>query len=148
RSITRFYRHFAEGEPDWKSIDIQHGWGQQHLPGVYREACLRAGVVPITFGEAKVQALKPFDFVCKQLVGTGNVRPYYDLVVIDEGQDFPQGFYELCFFLAKGHRDCKQIIWAYDELQDVFDVRVRTPEELFGDDVDGQPRISLGRSVP
>jgi superfamily I DNA and RNA helicase len=148
RSITRFYRHFAEGEPDWKSIDVQHGWGQQNLPGVYREACLRAGIVPISFSEAKAAAKNPFDFVCKQLVGTGNVRPHYDLILIDEGQDFPQGFYQLCFFLAKGHRDSKQIIWAYDELQDIFDVRVRTPEELFGLDHDGEPRILLNRSVP
>lgn len=147
RSITRFYRHFAEGEPDWKQIDIQHGWGQRNLPGVYREACLRAGVTPIPFGEAQSQK-NPFDYVCKSLVQTGKVKPHYDLVLIDEGQDFPEGFYQMCFFLTKGARDSKQIIWAYDELQDIFDVRVRTPEELFGLDDDRQPRISLGRSVP
>jgi superfamily I DNA and RNA helicase len=148
RSITRFYRHFAEGEPDWKQIDIQHGWGQRNLPGVYREACLRSGVTPITFGEAQRQHRNPFDYVCKTLVQTGRIKPNYDLVLIDEGQDFPEGFYQMCFFLAKGARDSKQIIWAYDELQDIFDVRVRTPEELFGLDDDKQPRISLRRSVP
>lgn len=147
RSITRFYRHFAEGEPNWKNIDIQHGWGQQNLPGVYREASLRAGLSPIPFGEVK-QLADPFDHVCKTLVNSGRVQPHYDLVLIDEGQDFPEGFYQLCFFLAKGHRDQKQIIWAYDELQNIFNVNVRTPEELFGDDEDGQPRISLRRSVP
>lgn len=147
RSITRFYRHFAEGEPNWKNIDIQHGWGQQNLPGVYREASVRAGMIPIPYGQAKSEG-NPFDYVCKTLVASGKVQPYYDLVLIDEGQDFPEGFYQLCFFLAKGGRDTKQIIWAYDELQDIFDVRVRTPEELFGVDDDGQPRISLQRSVP
>jgi superfamily I DNA and RNA helicase len=147
RSITRFYRHFAEGEPDWSRIDIHHGWGQQSLPGVYREACLRTGVVPIPFGEARTQR-NPFDYVCKSLVSTTRLKPYYDLILIDEGQDFPEGFYQMCFFLAKGARDSKQIIWAYDELQDIFDVRVRTPDELFGLDGDGQPRISLRRSVP
>lgn len=103
--------------------------------------------MPIPFGQAQGHR-NPFDFVCKSLVATGQVRPYYDLVLIDEGQDFPEGFYQMCFFLTKGERDQKQIIWAYDELQDIFDVRVRTPEELFGIDQDGQPRISLGRSVP
>ena len=147
RSITRFYRHFAEGEPDWRHIDIQHGWGQKNLPGVYREACLRAGVMPIPFGKAQAQA-NPFDYVCKNLVSTGRLQSYYDLILIDEGQDFPEGFYQMCFFLAKGARDSKQVIWAYDELQDIFDVHVRTPDELFGLDDDGQPRISLRRSVP
>jgi len=147
RSITRFYRHFAEGEPDWSRIDIHHGWGQKNLPGVYREASLRSGVMPIPFGEAQSQK-SPFDYVCKKLVESGKLQPHYDLVLIDEGQDFPEGFYQMCFFLAKGPRDSKQIIWAYDELQDIFDVRVRAAEELFGIDHDGEPRISLGRSVP
>jgi superfamily I DNA and RNA helicase len=137
----------ADPEPDWKQIDIQHGWGQKNLPGVYREACLRSGVPPIAFGEAQRHG-NPFDYVCKTLVQTGKIRPHYDLVLIDEGQDFPEGFYQMCFFLTKGARDSKQIIWAYDELQDIFDVRVRTPEELFGIDGDQKPRISLGRSVP
>jgi len=74
-------------------------------------------------------------------------KPTYDLILIDEGQDFPDGFYDLCFFLAKGERDRKQIVWAYDELQSVFDVTVSKPEELFGTDADGEPRISLGRSL-
>jgi len=147
RSITRFYRHFAEGEPDWSKIDIQHGWGQKNLPGVYRETAIRSQVSPIHFGQAKQQA-HPFDYVCKNLVESGQIKPYYDLILIDEGQDFPEGFYQMCFFLAKGTRDEKQIIWAYDELQDIFDVRVRTPEELFGLDADGEPRISLQRSLP
>lgn len=147
RMITRFYRHFAEGEPDWKKIHVRHGWGQRDLPGVYRSAATRAGVIPMTFGDVKSQP-NPFDFACKALVDTGLIRPYYDMVLIDEGQDFPEGFYRLCFFLAKGDRDLKQIIWAYDELQDIFDVRVRTSEELFGRDTDGAPRISLARSLP
>jgi superfamily I DNA and RNA helicase len=147
RLITRFYRHFAEGEPDWSKIDIQHGWGQKNLPGVYREACVRSGIMPIPFGQAQSQK-NPFDYVCKSLVESSKIQPFYDLILIDEGQDFPEGFYRMAFFLAKGERDSKQIIWAYDELQDIFDVRVRTPEELFGIDDDGEPRISLGRSVP
>jgi superfamily I DNA and RNA helicase len=90
----------------------------------------------------------PFDYACRALIRTCRVTPYYELILIDEGEDFPDGFYELCFHLANGDRDEKQIVWAYDELQDVFDVKVRTPEELFGDDLDGQPRISLQRALP
>ena len=90
----------------------------------------------------------PFDYACRKLVESKRVEPYYDLTLIDEGQDFPSGFYELCFYLTKGARDQKQIVWAYDELQNIYDVTVRTPTELFGTDSDGQPRISLIRSLP
>jgi superfamily I DNA and RNA helicase len=150
RMITRFHRHFGEGEPDWSQVHVQHGWGRRDLPGVYREACLRAGIQPIPYSAARVGGANQdqFDFVCRELIASRRVRPFYDLILIDEGQDFRSGFYELCFELAKGDRDKKQIVWAYDELQDIFDVRVRTPEELFGTDADGKPRISLSRSLP
>lgn len=147
RLIVRFYRHFAEGEPNWERIHVRHGWGRRSLPGVYRDACLRSGVSPLNYSNAQSQR-DPFDFVCKTLLKTSSVEAFYDAILIVEGQDFPDGFYKLCFFLAKGGRDCKQIIWAYDELQNVFDVKVRSPDVLFGEDDDGQPRISLTRSLP
>jgi superfamily I DNA and RNA helicase len=151
RLITRFHRHFGDGDPNWKQVHVYHGWGRRDLPGVLREASVRANVGAIDFGSAKAGAAvgqDPFDFACRQLLKTGRVQPFYDLVLIDEGQDFPSGFYELCFELAKGDRDHKQIVWAYDELQNIFDVKVRTPHELFGTDKDGEPRISLQRALP
>ena len=151
RLITRFHRHFGEGEPDWKRIHVHHGWGRKDLPGVHREASLRAGLTPINYTMAAGAAApgqEPFDYACRSLIETKRVTPHYDLILIDEGQDFPSGFYELCFYLAKGDRDRKQIVWAYDELQNIFNVKVRTPTELFGTDSDGQPRISLPRSLP
>jgi superfamily I DNA and RNA helicase len=151
RLITRFHRHFGEGDPDWKHIHVHHGWGRKDLPGVLREASLRSSITPMTFSVAQGAAgpnQDPFDYACRSLLETKRIAPYYDLILIDEGQDFPGGFYELCFHLAKGPRDNKQIVWAYDELQNIFDVKVRTPTELFGNDNDGEPRILLPRSLP
>ena len=147
RLIVRFYRHFSEGEPNWAKIHVRHGWGRQNLPGVYKDACNRTGVSPLSFGDAKGQS-DPFGYVCSNLVETGRVKPFYDMILVDEGQDFPDSFYHLCFFLAKGSRDEKQIVWAYDELQNVFDITVRAPDILFGTDTDGEPRISLTRALP
>jgi superfamily I DNA and RNA helicase len=147
RLIIKFYRHFSEGEPNWSKIHVRHGWGRQNLPGVYRDACNRASVSPLSFGDAKGQG-NPFGYVCSELVDTGRVEPFYDMILVDEGQDFPDSFYHLCFFLAKGSRDEKQIVWAYDELQNVFDVTVRAPDVLFGTDTDGEPRVSLVRALP
>src|SRR5262249_6615448 len=89
---------------------------------------------------------KPFDYACSILLADGVVKPFYDHVLIDEGQDFPPGFYQLCYALAKGSRDHKSVIWAYDELQNILNVKMRAPEELFGTDPDGQPTVSLDRS--
>ncbi|MEY9831000.1 superfamily I DNA and RNA helicase [Sinorhizobium fredii] len=147
RLITRFHRHFAEVDPNWENIHVRHGWGRANVPGVYRDASIRAGMAPRTFSDVR-GAADPFGTVCRELVDSGALTPYYDVILVDEGQDFPDSFYQMCFFLAKGGRDEKQIIWAYDELQNVFDVKVREPDQLFGEDSDGQPRILLTRSLP
>lgn len=147
RMITRFHRHFAEVDPNWDNLHVRHGWGRSNLTGVYREACIREGLSPRSFSDVR-SAADPFGTVCRELVDAKVLSPYYDIILVDEGQDFPDSFYQMCFFLAKGERDQKQIIWAYDELQNVFDVNVREPEQLFGRDHDGEPRISLARSLP
>jgi superfamily I DNA and RNA helicase len=108
----------------------------------------------MTFGTARQGAGPrgdPFDFACRKLLERVGIEPFYHHVLIDEGQDFPGGFYELCFALAVGERDQKNIVWAYDELQNILNVKIRSPDELFGTDNDGQPRVSLeraGRRLP
>lgn len=144
--ISRFYRHYKDEDPDWGKIHVRHGWGGQSVRGVYSDACARNGVSPMSFGMAREKFVDPFDGVCRDLLAKG-VRSFYDHVLVDEGQDFPSGFYELCFALAKGGRDSKNIIWAYDELQNILNVKIRSPEELFGKDEDGEPRISLDRAA-
>jgi len=146
--ITRFFRHYKDEDPDWDRVHIRHGWGGAKLEGVYADACKRADRVPLDFATAKAKSSRdPFDFACRSLLEANVVAPFYDYVLIDEGQDFPSGFYELCYSLAKGARDRKSIVWAYDELQNIFNVKLRTPEELFGTDPDGEPRVSLDRTA-
>lgn len=147
--ITKFYRHYSETDPDWKVIHIRHGWGGRNIPGVYSDACRRAGRVALTLNDAVRIAKRgesAFSAACGALNDSSSVSPYYDHVLIDEGQDFPPSFYQLCYRLAKGERDRKSIVWAYDELQDIMNVKIREPEELFGIDGDGQPRVMLDRS--
>ena len=147
--ITKFYRHYKDEEPDWDHIHIRHGWGSGKVAGVYADACRRQERIPLTFMGAKSRASggDPFDFACRTLLQDVQIEPYYDHVLIDEGQDFPSGFYELCYALTKGQRNERSIIWAYDELQNLFNVTLRSPEQLFGTDADGQPRVSLDRSA-
>ncbi|MER9831811.1 ATP-binding domain-containing protein [Mesorhizobium sp. M0134] len=154
--ITRFFRNFKDEDPDWTKIHIRHGWGGFSRAGTYADACAKHGIPPLTFPEAQKGAMymrakmgeriDPFDFACRDLIARVQIRPQYDHILIDEGQDFPSGFYELCFGLAAGERDKKNIVWAYDELQNILDIQIRTPDQLFGLDRDGQPRISLPRA--
>jgi superfamily I DNA and RNA helicase len=147
--ITKFYRHYSETDPDWKKLHIRHGWGGASVPGVYSDACRRLERAPLTLNDATRLAGRdetPFGAACDQLNQTGRVIGYYDHILIDEGQDFPSGFYRLCMNLAKGDRDKKSIVWAYDELQDIMNVKIRQPAELFGRDPEGIPYIDLDRS--
>lgn len=147
--ITKFYRHYSEKDPDWKRLHIRHGWGGATVPGVYSDACRRANRQPLKLPEANRLAKSgetAFGAACNQLISSGVVSAFYDHVLIDEGQDFPDSFYKLCFLLAKGGRDKKSIVWAYDELQDIMNVKIRQPDELFGRGSDGLPRVDLDRS--
>jgi superfamily I DNA and RNA helicase len=148
--ITKFYRHYSDADPDWSQIHIRHGWGGASLPGVYADACRRLDQRPLSLDEARRLPrgnVDAFGAACADLVQRVGVKAYYDHILIDEGQDFPSSFYELCFYLTKGERDRKSIVWAYDELQNILDVQIRSPEALFGLDADGKPRIDLDRSA-
>ncbi|NIF18683.1 ATP-binding domain-containing protein [Pantoea sp. Cy-639] len=147
--ITKFFRHYTEVDPDWTKINILHGWGGSNANGTYSDASRRAGRIPMSFGTARSAAptgVDPFQHACADLVATNSVQPYYDHILIDEGQDFPTAFYQLCFQLARGTRDKKNIVWAYDELQNILNVKMPSSEELFGFDENNEPCISLDRA--
>jgi superfamily I DNA and RNA helicase len=147
--ITRFYRLYSD-DPDWKRVHVRHGLGGSTVPGVYSDACARSGRTPLKLPDARMRAGRgetAFGAACTDLINSGLVRPYYDHVLIDEGQDFPDSFYRLAFQLAKGERDKRSVIWAYDELQDIMNVKIRQPVELFGLDPAGTPLIDLDRTA-
>ena len=147
--ITKFYRHYSDKDPNWKVIHIRHGWGGVSIPGVYSDASSRANRPALRLPDAQRLAKageSAFGTICRELLENAKIDPFYDHILIDEGQDFAEPFYELCFKLAKGERDQKSIVWAYDELQDIMKVKIRQPEQLFGMDFDKKPRVSLERS--
>ena len=90
--IDRYYRDFSDNrEPNWDKIHILHGWGGSGVNGVYYQACLDNGISPITFSSAVGHGMQPFDFVCTQML-KNELKPKYDLTLIDEGQDFNSFF--------------------------------------------------------
>lgn len=141
--IERFYRDFSDNrEPNWKKIHILHGWGGSGLAGVYSTACSDNGIQPITFRTAlQVYPKDPFDYVCNKILGE-EIKPKYGLTLIDEGQDFPPHFYQLCYRLSIE----KRIVWAYDEFQNIFDVALQDEKETFGKDKNGNYYVDFSKS--
>lgn len=142
--VSRFYRHFSGNEPNWENIDILHAWGGRSLDGVCFNACADNMLSIMSFAEAKSKNHRdPFSAVCSK-INESKLKPKYDYILIDEAQDLPNEFFRICYDLATGESgERKNIVWAYDELQSIFNVYQRTPAELFGNQKSGEPRIDL-----
>jgi len=139
RLITRFYRQFDDKDPDWSRLLIMHAWGGKNLAGVYYNASTQAGVKPLSFSEAASVSLQPFDYVCRRLLSSTLLRQTYDYVFVDEGQDFPSSFIQLCLSLAIENR----LVFAYDDLQTIFQATTPDLRDIIGADEDGNPLVEL-----
>ncbi|OEE76717.1 DEAD/DEAH box helicase [Vibrio genomosp. F6] len=145
--ITRFYRHYKKVDPNWDNLQIKHAWGGSGVDGVYYSACVSNGIQTIRFPDAKNQnPADPFAFVCDHAIASNKLREEYDFVLMDEAQDMTSSFFKLVYRITKGQRDSKNIIWGYDELQNIFKVKTRSPSELFGKDDNDIDYVDLDRS--
>lgn len=138
--ITRFYRQFADKDPDWEKIHIMHAWGGKNLEGVYYNACKDNNVKPINFTEASSQhgRHQAFDYICSELSKTEIIQKY-DYSILDEAQDFPRWFYRLLLKLTKN----RKIIWGYDECQNILGMNLQDLVTTFGTFKDKKPKIDL-----
>lgn len=143
--ITRAYRNRDYHDPNWELLSVLHSWGGQAAPGVYSMACALANFRPLTFSEAKAAAgqSEPFAYACANLLSSGRIQPYFDFTFIDEGQDFPPSFLQLCAALTKD----AQFVVAYDELQTIFQAAVPNAAEMFGTSADGTSLVEFEEDI-
>ena len=137
--INRAYRNYNNAEPDWSKITICHAWGSASSEGVYYTTCINNELTPMSFSQAKFHSDDAFGYICGELLKS-SIIPEYDLILIDEGQDFPVEFYRLCYRLCKGN---KKICWAYDDFQNIFDVKIQNEKDTFGYDENGKPYVDF-----
>ena len=132
RLITRFYRQFNDQDPNWDQLLVRHAWGNYSADGVYRDACIQNGVNILSYDEAKKKNPKmPFDAACQSFLNSVEMPvKQYDYVLIDEGQDFPKSFIRMCRKLVREDK----LIYAYDDLQTIFQNEVPSASEIFGPD--------------
>ena len=142
--ITLFTLEHINEEPDWNKIDIIHAWGSPSMPGIYYEICLKHNIEYFDFKTAESMAKsygKGFDVACEKAYNEiKEFQQYYDVVLVDEAQDFSPYFLRLCYGILKAP---KRLVYAYDELQNISNKQMPSPEELFGLGNNGKPLVSL-----
>lgn len=138
--ITRFYRPYADADPNWENLHIRHSWGSSARPGVYSDICAEKGVVALTLDTARLRSHDdPFRACCDHALKIGTT-PQYDYILVDEAQDFVHEFFSVLLDRAT-EEHC--VYFAYDELQNLSAVVTPGPDEMFGLDGAGKPRVSL-----
>lgn len=136
--ITDYYVPETGDIPEWSNLEILHAWGGRTKPGLYYNLCEKYGIAPLTYRDIRgTNSLESvyLDFLDK---AGDRIKEEYDMVLIDEAQDFPSSVFELVYKITKSP---KRIVWAYDEFQSLGNVRIRDPEDLFGKNKDNIPNI-------
>lgn len=144
RLINAFTIEQTGAEPDWEKIDILNAWGgpgDKEQDGIYHKFCREHSIPFLDFGMAKVKFGdgREFEGACANALAQVSVEhPFYDMILVDEAQDFPPEFLRLCYRFL---REPKRLVYAYDELQSLTGNAVLPPEDLFGRDSQGEPLV-------
>jgi superfamily I DNA and RNA helicase len=147
RLINNFCIEQSGEEPDWARIRVVNAWGApggDDRDGIYYEFCRNMGQDFYDFRSAAqiFGSDRAFDRAClSALDKVKNPTELYDVILVDEAQDFGSGFLKLCYAML---RTPKRLVYAYDELQNLSGTSLPPPEEMFGKDVRGLPLVTLG----
>ena len=122
RRIPDFFNFMkVEQQIKWdERLWCVHAWGSasNENSGIYRYICSRYG---LTFQRWSVTT--PFDKACSDALAELKIipehHPLFDYVLIDESQDFPESFFELCKAVTRN-----VVYIAGDIFQSIFDESV------------------------
>lgn len=142
--INTFTIEHTSEEPNWEKVKIVHAWGSPSMNGIYYEICKRFNIEYRDFDSARKLANsygQEFDAVCEEAFNKIKIfDQYYDVILVDEAQDFSKYFLRLCYEILKKP---KRLVYAYDELQSLNRKVMESPEAIFGEDNHGSPRVQL-----
>lgn len=142
--ISKFYSAKNDGAKyDKDKIKIMQAWGAATSPGVYYEICLRHGISPLNFSQAKNKYNKntAFSKACLEAIkGIKKFQKMYDCILIDEAQDFDKNFMNLCLNVLGEE---KRLVYAYDELQKLNEETMPMPKEIFGQEISNDTPLTV-----
>ncbi len=152
RLINNFSIEQTGAEPDWERLRILHAWGAPGPAarnGIYYEFTQENAVDYFDFRSAQTkfglgrEFAGACEYALKQAISS---EEPYDVILIDEAQDFAPSFLRLCYRLLK---DPKRFVYAYDELQNLSGDSLPSMEEIFqgnrghgGTDLSNAPDLS------
>lgn len=139
--ITDYHIREKHQNPNWDNLEILHAWGGRTTrDGLYYKTALKYNIDPKTFMDVRRNP-DPLDTVYTELLDQvrHKLQPEYDVVLIDEAQDFSPALFETVYYLTK---EPKRIIWAYDEFQSLKELKIKESDDLFGKDINGNPNLS------
>ncbi|UQN37181.1 ATP-binding domain-containing protein [Alcaligenes aquatilis] len=121
RRIPDFFNFMkVEEQIAWdKRLWCVHAWGSSYdiNSGIYRLIC---GTYDVPF--QRYSAYMSFDRACKlalEELSSREIEPFLDYTLIDESQDFPESFIELCSLVTKS-----VVYVAGDIFQSIFDENI------------------------
>lgn len=133
-------------EPDWENLQIIHAWGapgDESKNGLYYQFCKIHGIEYLDYFHARNQYGRnnPFGEAChKALEEMQESVTVYDVILVDEAQDFSSDFLKICYEMLK---EPKRLVYAYDELQNLNSQSLPSPEEIFGKNMSGDYNVSF-----
>jgi superfamily I DNA and RNA helicase len=147
RLINNFCIEQSGEEPDWTKIRVINAWGApggNDRDGIYYEFCRATGQQFHDFKSASSRfggTEKAFDGACQAALTDVTQSPQlYDAILVDEAQDFTPSFLALCYAML---REPRRLVYAYDELQNLSGTSLPPPEDIFGNDRQGRPVVTL-----
>lgn len=151
--ITSFYQTFSNGDdPNWDKLNILHAWGGKHTGDGMYSTLADASDVPVRSANGAKNKFGKYVTIpellnkcCKEVWESENTPELFDVIIIDEAQDLPEYFFQMCY---KSATEEKRIYWAYDEAQNLATLEAQTAENLFGTDEAGNPLVDVSGNLP
>lgn len=148
--INNFFIRQTGEEPDWNNLRILNAWGApggDDRDGIYYEFCRTLDIEYFDFEAIRRSFGRGREFykVCKYaLKQTHASKAIYNAILVDEAQDLPPEFLQICYQLLD---DPKLLVYAYDELQNLAGESLPPPEEIFGHQTDGSPKVRFDSDI-
>jgi superfamily I DNA and RNA helicase len=150
--IDHWMRRFTNGElkysPTNTKLRVLHAWGGKYRAGLYSTICDAHGIRPLTSNDSEWRdPIEKLADLCKRFLEENKIHPIFDAILIDEGQELvvddklkfenKQPIYWLAYQAIRpvdpSHPEQRRLIWAYDEAQNLSNLKTPSAKELFGE---------------